>query len=225
MVAAVTEENRPMSDDGQRTEALRTLLERRDLTDPAQGRHSMQELVARLCNAVDGRRCRSLRTPPLVPAIQGWRARHATTETVLAALPDLVAEEQDGLLLSCAGVVCGNRQQDATVLVAHQLDCWILGEGRSTVLSGAVGGAMAAALPGVPYRLLPQRESRIGPGFRVDVLAAGQWQEVGLCGVLETDVTVAAGFSLMLEPLLAVAPWADQAPAAGMTQTVTSSRS
>ena len=214
-----------MNDDGQRTEALHTLLERRDLTDPAQGEHPMQELVTRLCNAQDGRRHRSLRTPPLVSAGQGWRVRHATTETVLAALPDLLAEEQAGLLVSCAGVVCGNRQQDATVLVAHQLDCWILGERASTVLSGAVGGAMAAALPGVPYRLLPQRDSRVGPGFRVDVLAGNQWQEVGLCGVLEAEGTVAAGFSLVLEPLLAVAPWVDHAPTDGMTQTVTSSRS
>lgn len=215
-----------MADDGKRTDPLRALMERRDLTDPAQGEHPMQELVARLGDRSAGRPRRLLRTPPLVPAREGWRMRHSTTETVMAALPDLEHEGKEGVLVCCPGVVCGNRQGETTTLIAHQVDCWILGESDSTVLSALVRGAMAAALPDVGYRLLPAARTRIGRGFRVDILAAGEWQEVGICGVLTRDRTaVATGFSLMLEPLLSVAPWADQEPSPGTTQMVTSSRS
>ncbi|WP_290633718.1 hypothetical protein [Aquisalimonas sp.] len=215
-----------MTDDSNRPDPVRALMERRDLTDPAQGDHPMQQLVERLRVTADDCVRRTLRTPPLVPGPDGWRARHSTTETVLTQLPDLAADGVHHGMVHCAGLVCGSRRNGSTALVAHELDVWLLGETASTALASLVQGAMRAALPGATYRFTPERSKELpGRDFRVDIMADGDWQEVGGCGVLRRDgVAVAVGFSVMLEPLLVLSDLAgDQV--AGVTQTVTSSRS
>ncbi len=215
-----------MTDDSTRPDPVRALMERRDLTDPAQGDHPMQQLIERLrVPAADGAR-RTLRTPPLVPGPEGWRARHGTTETVLTQLPDIVADGVDRAVIHCAGLVCGSRRTDATALVAHELDVWLLGETEATALASLVQSAMRAAVPRATYRLIPARSGALpGRDFRLDVMGQGDWQDVGGCGVLRQEgVAVAVGFSVTLEPLLELSDLAgDQVE--GVTHTVTSSRS
>lgn len=215
-----------MTDDSTRPDPIRALLERRDLTDPAQGDHPMQQLIERLRVQDADYSSRTLRTPPLVPGSEGWRARHSTTETVLTQLPDLATDGLDHAMIHCAGLVCGGRRSDSTALVAHELDVWLLGETETTTLATLVQRAVRAAVPGSAYRLTPTRADVLpGRDFRLDVMERGEWQDVGGCGVLRYNgAAVAVGFSVMLEPLLALSGLAgDQA--AGVTQTVTSSRS
>lgn len=215
-----------MIDSTDRPDSLRALMERRDCTDPAQGYHPMQTLVERLDGGDGDRPRRTLRTPPLVAGRDGLRLRHSTTETVLAALPDLLAEAPPGLVVRCPGLVCGGRQSGATALTGHQLDYWVLGETESIALAGLVRATMAAALPGCAYRLLSSTGSGPVTGFRVDVALDGVWREVGGCGVLHHDgAPVAVGFRLALEPLLAASGLDDKLQETGTTETVTSSRS
>ncbi|MDN3517957.1 hypothetical protein QWY84_10070 [Aquisalimonas lutea] len=215
-----------MTDSTDRPDSLRALMERRDCTDPAQGDHPMQTLVERLDGGNPGRPRRTLRTPPLVAGRDGWQLRHSTTETVLAALADVLAEASPGLVVRCPGLVCGGRQPGATALTGHQLDYWVLGETDSIALAGLVRPTMAAALPGCPYRLLPSAGSGPVAGFRIDIGLDGAWREVGDCGVLHHDgAPIAVGFRLALEPLLAASGLGDDLQEAGTTETVTSSRS
>lgn len=215
-----------MTDSTDRLDSLRALMERRDCTDPLQGHHPMQTLVERLDGGDGDRPRRTLRTPPLVAGRHGWRLRHSTTETVLAALPDLLAEAHPGLVIRCPGLVCGGRQSGATALTGHQLDYWVLGETESVALAGLVRATMAAALPGCPYRLLPSAGNGPVAGFRMDIGLDGAWREVGDCGVLHHDgAPVAVGFRLALEPLLSAGGLDDDLQETGTTETVTSSRS
>lgn len=216
-----------MNHESQRPDPLRALLERRDLTDPAQGPHPMQALVRRLDGLPADAPRRTLRTPPLVPAREGWQPRHSTTETVRAALPDLLADGTTTGVVVCAGLVHGYAEPDATRLLAHELDLWHLGASDSPALAAVVQGTVGAGLPGVPYRLLPGAAGAAGPDFRVQVSAGDAgWQDVGRCGVLRHGgAAVAVGVSLVLEPLLAVSGLLERDHASGNTATVTSSRS
>lgn len=215
-----------MTETSHRSDSIRALVERRDLTDPCQGENPMQALVDRLDVGDAGLVRRTLRTPPLVPAEDGWQPRHTTTETVLAALPDVLRDGTSSAVLRCAGLVCGGRQTGSSVLVGHQMDYWLFGQTGSQVLGDLVQRSMKAAIGKTPYRLLPADDALLGHGFRLDIADEGHWVEVGRCGSLTyRHEVVAVGFRVMLEPLLAASDLETADYAGGSTATVTSSRS
>lgn len=204
------------------TELLRA-LQLRDLSDPAQGPHAMQVLLAEIHQALAAHwGCpRQLhRSSPLVTLADNYdhlaypdhgpaRDRRYTrylgeahllrtqaSSAVPGLLRALALDPPEDLLLVLPGLVYRRDLVDRThVGEPHQLDLWrITGKPLdSRDLGEMVSRVMAAALPAHHYRLVPSQHPYTTRGMQIDVLQDGQWLEVGECGLIAPTVLSRAG--------------------------------
>ena len=204
-------------------EALDRALSLRDLTDPQQGPHAMQQLLAAIHEALAERwACRRLlhRASPLVsvqdnydrlgyPAGGAARdsryTRYVTPNILLrsqtsAMIPNLLRtlalDPPDDVLLICPGLVYRRDAIDRLhVGEPHQLDLWRIKRGRlsSHDLAEMARTVVATALPGQRYRLIPSRHPYTAIGMQIDVAVGGGWVEIGECGMAANHVLADAG--------------------------------
>lgn len=168
-----------------------TQARQRDLTDPRQGEHPMQELLGELHQTLARRwSCRRQlhRGLPLLTRLEADSVRFAPRRHISEALPELLQglalDPPDDLLLVCPGLVYPDWEQ-GVLEGQHQLDLWRLRAGPQ----GAIElGEMAqcvlrTALPGRSYRLLPAPRPHTHHSLRIDIAEGGEWQAVGWCGI------------------------------------------
>jgi phenylalanyl-tRNA synthetase alpha chain len=195
-------------------EALERSLSIRDLTDPAEGPHALQLLVAGVVAALsDTWRCdvRMHRASPIVPIEDNYDklhypadgaardarytryvdARHVLRTQTSAMIPpclrSLAAAPPPDVLLACPGVVYRRDVIDRLHTgEPHQLDLWRIREGAALERAD-----LLAMIETVTQSLLPGHEARsvaashpytVG-GLQIDVLAGGDWVEIGECGL------------------------------------------
>jgi phenylalanyl-tRNA synthetase alpha chain len=173
----------------------------RDLTDPAQGPHAMQQLVHRIHDALRARwgcEVRVHRAHPAVPVEHNYDrlhyppggaardaryTRYASETTVLrtqtsAMIPPLlarVAHDPPGdLLLACPGLVYRRDEIDRLHTgEPHQMDLWRIVRGRVGVreLREMVSGVLEAVLPGREHRLNAADHPYTTDGVEIEVRA------------------------------------------------------
>lgn len=199
-------------------EALQQALSVRDLSDPTQGPHALQ-LLADSVHAAVAARCncpRQLHRGSRLVTSQdhfsrlGYEpnplsARFVSEELLLRAhttalLPPLLSalalDPPEDVLLVCPGVVYRRGRPDALhAAEPHQLDLCRLS--RRPLGPQALGElartAMAAALPGQVYRLLPSPRPHLRHAMRIDAQTAEGWLELGHCGLLAPETLSACG--------------------------------
>ncbi|XVV11723.1 hypothetical protein ACQP2X_43995 [Actinoplanes sp. CA-131856] len=195
----------------------------RDLTDPSQGPHAIQQLVTAILAA--------LHRPPTDLLIHrgdhivdvadnydrlgyspsaaardarytryvgnGRMLRSQTSALIPGALRRLRTPDT---LIACPGVVyrrdCIDRLHTGT---PHQLDLWRITSttpGPGDLLQ-LVETAVAAALPGIPWRTNPSHHPYTIGGLEIEAWAGG-WVEIGECGVAAPHVVGAGRAGLAL---------------------------
>jgi phenylalanyl-tRNA synthetase alpha chain len=205
------------------TDAYRSALALRDLTDAAQGPHAMQLLVADIVRSLRGAwSCDVVvrRASPVVslddnydrlgyPADAAARdaryTRYVTATSVLrthasAMIPGLLrliaAAEYDDVLLVCVGLVY-RRDRIARLSVGepHQLDIWRISRTRlgDRDLRQMIDIVMAAALPEHEYRALPTSHPYTLNGLEIEVREGDRWVEVAECGLASPRVLQGGG--------------------------------
>ena len=195
----------------------------RDLTDPTEGHHAIQQLIDVAVDTLAtawGSTVRVARGPRVValddnydhlgyPAESVTRAarytryvdarrmlRSHSTAMVPPALRALADVPVDDVLLVCPGITYRRDAIDRLHSgTPHQLDLWRI---TKRPMSGSdmdemVDRLATALTPGMPYR----SESRVHPytldGRQVDVDTGDQWIEVWECGLAHPDVLAGAG--------------------------------
>ncbi len=207
-------------------EALERALDLRDLTDPLQGPHAMQQILDGVHSALAARwRCRRhlhraapvvavadnydrLGYPPDGAARDARYTRYVTRGMLLrthtsSAIPGLLRaialEPPDDLLLVCPGLVY---RRDAVDRLhtgePHQLDLWRVKRGPLGVadLEEMVATVVEAALPGHRHRTLATEHPYTEDGLEIEVAAGDDWVEVGECGLASPEVLAAAGLDV-----------------------------
>jgi phenylalanyl-tRNA synthetase alpha chain len=206
-----------------RPEQLRLDLAIRDLSEPAEGRHAIQIVVARAVAGLArawGCEVRWCRGPRIVPVADnydrlGYAAEAITREArytryvdagnmlrshssamIPPALRRLAGEPGDDVLLACPGIVYRRDAIDwQHTGTPHQLDLW-------RITRRAMGGAdldqmiavlLDALAPGLPRRQQPRAHPYTRHGRQVDVRQDGRWVEVWECGLAHPGVLAAAG--------------------------------
>jgi len=191
---------------------LQEILARRDLTDPDQGPHAVQELAETTQAALaDHWGCprQVHRGTPIVgasdhyqrlgyapePAAPGSRGARLLTKRLLlrirtaAAVPPVLralsTNPPNDLLLVCPGIT--HRQDSESALHSsspHLLDLWRLTSARLSPadLGEMVQTAVRAALPGAAYRLIPGNTPYMTHCMRIDAWHGEKWIEIGKCG-------------------------------------------
>ena len=182
-------------------EALSRALDLRDLTDPHQGAHAMQQIVDAVHSALAARwGCRRHlhRAAPIVAVADNYDrlgyppdgasrdaryTRYVTRGMLLrthmsSAIPDLlraIALEPPGdLLLVCPGLIY---RRDAVDRLhtgePHQLDLWRVTSGRLSAddLEEMIASVVSAALPGHRHRTVATRHPYTEGGLEIEVLA------------------------------------------------------
>jgi phenylalanyl-tRNA synthetase alpha chain len=204
-------------------DALLHTLQLRDLTDPLQGPHALQPLVATIHDALATRwQCSRLvhRACPLMsvednynnlgyPA--GGAARNArytryvtprlllrtqTSAMIPPLLRALALDPPRDLLLVCPGLVYRRDAIDRWHTgEPHQLDLWRLTQGRLTPtdLREMIDTVVTAALPAYRYRTLPASHPYTTHGLQIDVWDGECWVEIGECGLTAPAVLDRAG--------------------------------
>jgi phenylalanyl-tRNA synthetase alpha chain len=197
----------------------------RDLTDPAQGGHAIQLLVAaavaRLAAAwgCQVRWHRGLRVVPVednydrlrIPTDAVTREvrytrylderrllRSHSTAMVPTALRALAADPAADVLLVCPGVVYRRDAIDRLhAPTPHQLDLWRVARRRlgHRDLEQMVGLLIKALTPGRPWRWEVRRHPYTLDGRQVDVCWDGEWVEVAECGLAHLEVLGDAGLA------------------------------
>jgi phenylalanyl-tRNA synthetase alpha chain len=173
----------------------------RDLTDPAQGPHAMQQLIGHIHDAPRARwgcEVRVHRAHPAVPVEHNYDrlhyppggaardaryTRYVSETTVLrtqtsAMVPPLlasVAHDPPGdVLLACPGLVYRRDEIDRLHTgEPHQMDLWRIVRGRVGIpdLHEMVAAVMEAVLPGRAYRLNPSPHPYTTDGVEIEVRA------------------------------------------------------
>ncbi|HEX6367317.1 MAG TPA: hypothetical protein VF006_00210 [Longimicrobium sp.] len=173
----------------------------RDLTDPAQGPHAMQQLIQQIHDALRTRwgcEVRVHRAHPAVPVEHNYDrlhyppggaardaryTRYVSETTVLrtqtsAMIPPLlarVAHDPPGdLLLACPGLVYRRDEIDRLHTgEPHQMDLWRIVRGRvgAPELREMVSAVLAAVLPGREYRLNAADHPYTTDGVEIEVRA------------------------------------------------------
>lgn len=190
------------------TESLTRALAVRDLTDPAQGPHAMQELVRELHEALAALwHCRrQLYRPPVLvahrdcgplaepaaPVASDYLLRPPGGTMLPSLLAGLTLDPPDDLLVVCPGLTYRNN-----TAATHQLDLWRVRRGRldAPQMAEAVRLLLQRALPGSAYRLLPVRHAGLQQAMRIAVRHEGDWLEVGVCGLVEPETLARHGLS------------------------------
>ncbi len=207
-------------------EALERALDLRDLTDPQQGPHAMQQIVDRIHDALAARwRCRRhlhraapivavadnydrLGYPPDGAARNARYTRYVTGRMLLrthtsSAIPGLLRaialEPPADLLLVCPGLVY---RRDAVDRLhtgePHQLDLWRMKRGRlgAADLEEMIASVVAASLPGRRHRTQRAVHPYTEDGLEIEVAAGGDWVEIGECGLASPRVLAGAGLDV-----------------------------
>ncbi|MFG1988964.1 hypothetical protein ACGFJ7_03155 [Actinoplanes sp. NPDC048988] len=197
----------------------------RDLTDPAQGPHAIQEILAAILDAVTTRWPAAdllvHRGDRIVDVADNYdhlgyspaaitrdarytryvgerrMLRSQTSALIPGALRRLRAPDT---LIACPGIVyrrdCIDRLHTGT---PHQLDLWRVTTAapQPSGLLELVETTLAAALPGVPWRTSPADHPYTTNGLEIEARAAGDWVEIGECGIAAPRVA-GAGLALGL---------------------------
>lgn len=193
----------------------------RDLTDPAQGPHAIQQVVD-LIRAALPAGSRVVRTHPIVPVEDNYEklgyaadavtrdARYTryVSETCMlrshtsAAIPPtlraLALEPGwSDMLLLVPGIVYRRDSVDRIHTgTPHQLDVWHVSRLRELGVSDLVlmiDAVVQAVLPGAVYRTTPAVHPYTSAGRQVDVLVDGEWIEIAECGLAARHVLDRSG--------------------------------
>jgi len=101
------------------------------------------------------------------------------------------------VLLACPGLVYRRDAIDRLHTgTPHQLDLWRVTTDLPMTdadLDAMIATVVAAALPGAEYRTEPRQHPYTEAGRQIDVLAGGDWVEVGECGLAARHVLAGAG--------------------------------
>ncbi|MFD4642427.1 hypothetical protein ACFWN2_34320 [Lentzea sp. NPDC058436] len=183
-----------------RTEELVHALNVRDLTDPAQGPHAMQLLIADLKAALDTPL--EVRHHPLVPVEHNYEhlgyapdaitrdARYTryVSETCMlrshtsAMIPPALKQATPDVTLVCPGLVYRRDTVDRLHTgTPHQLDVWRIST-QEEPLEELIHLVVTTLLPEKRYRTTHAEHPYTTHGKQIDVEHDGQWVEVGECG-------------------------------------------
>jgi phenylalanyl-tRNA synthetase alpha chain len=203
--------------------ALERALHLRDLSDPQQGAHAMQQIVETVHTALAQRwRCQRLlyRGSPLVSVQDNYDrlgyqpegvvrdaryTRYVTPQMMLRAhtsamipglLRGLAVDPPEDILLVCPGLVYRRDTIDRLHTgEPHHLDLWRITKESVDVgdLNQMVLAVVNAALPGYQYRTVPSLHPYTTNGIQIDVAVGDQWIEIGECGLASLDVLRGAG--------------------------------
>ncbi|MFC3893532.1 hypothetical protein ACFOWZ_18815 [Lentzea rhizosphaerae] len=189
-----------------RTDELLHALNVRDLTDPAQGPHAMQHLIADLEAALD--HPRQVRHHPLVPVEHNYEhlgypadaitrdARYTryVSETCMlrshttAMIPPALKDATPDVTLLCPGLVYRRDTVDRLHTgTPHQLDVWRISNEREE-LNDLIDRVVTTLLPGRRYRTIDAEHPYTTHGKQIDVEQDGQWVEIGECGLAARHV-------------------------------------
>ncbi|WP_329789581.1 hypothetical protein V1227_35745 [Lentzea sp. DG1S-22] len=182
------------------TEELVRALNVRDLTDPAQGPHAMQLLIADLKAVLDAPR--EVRHHPLVPVEHNYEhlgypadaitrdaryTRYVSQTCMLrshttAMIPPALREVTPDVTLLCPGLV--HRRDTVDRLhtgTPHQLDVWRISTAEEP-LDDLIHTVVTTLLPGKRYRTVDAQHPYTTHGKQIDVEHDGRWVEIGECG-------------------------------------------
>jgi phenylalanyl-tRNA synthetase alpha chain len=189
------------------SEALARALNLRDLSDPDQGPHAMQLILASIVSALEREwRCEvqwhraspivtiadnydSLGYPPDGAARDERYTRYVTQSTLLrtqtsAMIPPILRSlTSTDVLLACPGLVyrrdCIDKLHTGE---PHQVDLWMLSP-QPRSLSRMIELVVKAALPGRRWRTTPAAHPYTLEGRQIDVSDGESWVEIGECGL------------------------------------------
>ncbi len=199
----------------------------RDLTDPAGGRHAMQDLLALVeCALAEawGIPVEQHRADPVVSIAENYDrlgygpeavtrdaryTRYVDAEHVLRAhtsaliprLLDTMAEDPPAdVVLSCPGLVYRRDAIDRLhVGEPHQVDLWRIRTAPPSLgiadLHDMIALVIEAALPGCAWKATPRLHPYTTDGLQIDVLADGDWIEIGECGLAHPGVLARSGLT------------------------------
>ena len=202
---------------------VRAALSVRDLTDPHQGPHAMQLLLAEIEQHVSewaGLPVRRHRANPVVPVADNYDrlgypadavarderySRYLRPDLMLRAhttamIPPLLADLDGDALLSCPGL-CYRRDAIDRQHVGqpHQLDLWLVRKGLSDKdLRDLAEVVIRAAAPGATMTLEPSDHPYTLRGKEIIVDGV----EVGECGLARPDLCHGLAMGLGLDRLL-----------------------
>lgn len=189
-----------------RTDELVHALNVRDLTDPAQGPHAMQLLIADLEAALD--HPQEVRHHPLVPVEHNYEhlgyppdaitrdARYTryVSETCMlrshttAMIPPALKHARPDVTLVCPGLVYRRDTVDRLHTgTPHQLDIWRIST-EPEELTDLIDTVVTTLLPGKRYRTIDAQHPYTTHGKQIDVEHDGEWVEVGECGLAARHV-------------------------------------
>ncbi len=205
--------------------ALERALSLRDLTDPAVGPHAMQLLLrdveARLCSdwSCDGIVSRAspvvrvvdnydrLHYPADGPARAERYSRYVREDALLrthtsAMIPPLlrrlVQEPRPDVLLICPGLVYRRDVIDRLHTgEPHQVDLWRIRDAPldPAHLRDMVAAVVEALLPGRRHRVHSADHPYTEQGLEIEVEEAGDWVEIGECGLALPAILREAGLA------------------------------
>lgn len=124
--------------------------------------------------------------------------RTQTSASIPGALERLaLSDSKPDWLIACPGMVY---RRDAIDRLhtgePHQLDLWRVRRGEPLAagdLEQMIAALLEAILPGSPHRTTPARHPYTLDGLQIDVLHAGEWVEVGECGLAHPHVLAGSG--------------------------------
>lgn len=183
-----------------RTDELVRALNVRDLTDPTQGPHALQQLIADLKAAIPD--TEEVRHHPLVPVEHNYEhlgyprdaitrdARYTryVSETCMlrshttAMIPPALKHATPDVTLLCPGLVYRRDTVDRLHTgTPHQLDIWRITDDEEP-LDDLIHTVVTTVLPGKRYRTTDADHPYTTHGKQIDVWDNGRWVEIGECG-------------------------------------------
>jgi phenylalanyl-tRNA synthetase alpha chain len=195
----------------------------RDLSEPAEGPHAIQVLIAQAVEGLArawGCEVRWCRGPRIVPVTDNYDrlgypagaitrdaryTRYVDAARVLRshasamippALRRLARQPGDDVLLACPGMVYRRDAIDwQHTGTPHQLDLWRITRRAmsSTDMDQMIAVLLGALAPGLPHRQLARTHPYTLAGRQVDVYHDGRWLEVWECGLAHPRVLASAG--------------------------------
>ena len=195
----------------------------RDLTDPDQGPHAIQLLVAAVADRLaEAWRCevRRHRGPRVVPIEENYDRLRISPEAasrdvrytryvddrrmlrshasamIPAALRALAAQPADDALLVCPGIVYRRDAIDRLHTgTPHQLDLWRVASHPLSLddLDEMIDLLVDCLVPRARYRWEPRSHPYTLDGRQVDVECDSEWVEVCECGLAHPEVLAMAG--------------------------------